>query len=173
MNAHFNFLMKSFSKKAQAGFNLVEVALALGVIGFGVVAVLGVMPQLLSSSRSAMDYSEVALVAQELIEREHSSTLTADQLNALYGIGSVSSTNCVSSSQSFRFRTVVEYIPATNVIGTNATIQTPIEYKTSVNGRPLLRTVRISYLWPPTASKPQSFTFVTEIAATRDIEMGN
>jgi type II secretory pathway pseudopilin PulG len=53
----------------RAGFSLVEVTLALGVIAFALVAILGIIPTGLRSSRDAIDDTLTALIAQDLSSR--------------------------------------------------------------------------------------------------------
>ncbi len=52
---------------ASAGFSLVEVVLALAVVAVGLITIIGLFPQGLSSARRAMDDSLSAMVAQDVI----------------------------------------------------------------------------------------------------------
>lgn len=49
------------------GFTLVEVTIALGVVAFGFIAILGLLPTGLNTFRSAMDNSVGAQIAQKVI----------------------------------------------------------------------------------------------------------
>lgn len=49
-----------------SGFSLVEVVLALGVVSFAIVAILGVLPIGLQSGRSAQDETRASQVAQNI-----------------------------------------------------------------------------------------------------------
>ncbi len=49
------------------GFSLVEVVLALGVIGFAIIAMLGVMPVALNSGRDSQSETRAAQIAQDII----------------------------------------------------------------------------------------------------------
>ena len=51
----------------QRAFSLVEVVLALGVISFAIVAILGVLPVGLSTSHSAQDDTRAAHIAQSIL----------------------------------------------------------------------------------------------------------
>jgi uncharacterized protein (TIGR02598 family) len=55
--------MKRFRSKT--GFSLVEVVLAIGVIGFAIVAILGVLPVGLSSSHSSQGETRATQIAQD------------------------------------------------------------------------------------------------------------
>jgi prepilin-type N-terminal cleavage/methylation domain-containing protein len=52
---------------ASPGFSLVEVVLALAVVAVGLITIIGLFPQGLSSARRAMDDSFCAMVAQDVI----------------------------------------------------------------------------------------------------------
>lgn len=54
-------------RNSRASFSLVEVVLALGVIGFAIVAILGVFPIALQSGRSAQNETRAAHIAQNII----------------------------------------------------------------------------------------------------------
>jgi uncharacterized protein (TIGR02598 family) len=54
------------TRSKSRGFSLVEVAVALGIVGFALVAILGVMPIGLSASRTASDLTVTSLVIQRL-----------------------------------------------------------------------------------------------------------
>ncbi|MDD2706516.1 MAG: hypothetical protein PHV34_00790 [Verrucomicrobiae bacterium] len=135
---------------------MIEISLALAVIGIGLVSVIGVMPHLLNSSRQSVEASEVALAAQGFIDADYSGAITPSELADYTG---VFETN-IAASLSFSASNSVAYVTATN--GANTA-----EY--SSGGNPLLKTVIITYAWPPNAKKRQVFTFITEVAATKDI----
>lgn len=59
---------KFISPRRQSGFSLVEVVLAVGVIAFAFVAILGLLPAGLTQFRQAMDNSLAAQIAQRVIE---------------------------------------------------------------------------------------------------------
>jgi uncharacterized protein (TIGR02598 family) len=54
-------------KDRQSAFSLVEVVLALGVISFAIVAILGVIPIGLQTSHSAQDETRAAQIAQTVL----------------------------------------------------------------------------------------------------------
>jgi len=58
---------KFLSRKRQSGFSLVEVVLAVGVISFAFVAILGLLPAGLTQFRQAMDNSVASQIAQRII----------------------------------------------------------------------------------------------------------
>jgi uncharacterized protein (TIGR02598 family) len=53
--------------KAGAAFSLVEVVLALGVVAFAIVAILGVFPAGLNTGRSAQNETRAAQIAQDIL----------------------------------------------------------------------------------------------------------
>ena len=59
--------MRNPSARRNAGFSLVEVVIALGVVGFAIVAILGVIPLGLKTSHSAQDQTRSAQIAQDIL----------------------------------------------------------------------------------------------------------
>jgi len=60
LNSHMSFHYKKF-------FNLIEIAMALGIIGFGVASVMSVFPVALKTSRDAMNDSYCADFADQFV----------------------------------------------------------------------------------------------------------
>jgi uncharacterized protein (TIGR02598 family) len=58
---------KFIARQGQSGFSLVEVVLAVGVIAFAFVAILGLLPAGLTQFRQAMDNSIASQIAQRVI----------------------------------------------------------------------------------------------------------
>lgn len=58
---------KFIARRRQSGFSLVEVVLAVGVISFAFVAILGLLPAGLTQFRQAMDNSVASQIAQRII----------------------------------------------------------------------------------------------------------
>src|SRR5687768_8134911 len=54
-------------RRKRAGFSLIECALSLGVVGFGFVALVGMIPVGLNTFRSAIDATVGAQIAQSLL----------------------------------------------------------------------------------------------------------
>jgi hypothetical protein len=127
----------------------------------GLVAILGVMPSLLISSRSAVESTEVAMAAQNTVDMDFAALRTPDDLNASYG--PANNIQESYSGPSLRATNDISYVAATNAVSS-------AEFKDALN-KPLLRTVRYTYSWPPNSPRPQVFTFVTEICATTNIVM--
>lgn len=53
--------------RQKAAFSLVEVVIALGVIGFAIVAILGVLPVGLKTAHSAQDQTRAGQIAQDIL----------------------------------------------------------------------------------------------------------
>jgi uncharacterized protein (TIGR02598 family) len=60
-------VIKRFRYRTGFAFSLVEVVLALGVVAFAIVAILGIIPTGLSTSHSAQDDTRSAQIAQDFI----------------------------------------------------------------------------------------------------------
>jgi uncharacterized protein (TIGR02598 family) len=67
-----------------SGFSLVEVTLALGVMAFALVAILGIVPVGLNSARESVDASHTALIAQDVFDRMRASLVTNDSSSQFY-----------------------------------------------------------------------------------------
>lgn len=57
----------SFRPRAKAGFTLVEIAIAIGILAIALVALMGMLPGGLSNFRKAMDTSITAQIAQRIL----------------------------------------------------------------------------------------------------------
>ncbi|HUI08250.1 MAG TPA: prepilin-type N-terminal cleavage/methylation domain-containing protein [Verrucomicrobiae bacterium] len=72
--------------KASSGFSLVEVTIALAVMAIGLVAILGLLPRGVQSSRNAADNTLAATIAHDVFNAIRTQPFTAVSLNA-YGFG--------------------------------------------------------------------------------------
>lgn len=68
------------SNRVQSGFSLVEVTLAIGIVGFGLIAILGLIPVGLRSGRESVDASRTSLIAQDAINRTRAALSSNDPL---------------------------------------------------------------------------------------------
>ena len=76
------------SQRRQAAFSLVEVALALGIVAFAMIPVIGLLPIGLASYRKGMDLSVGAQITQRIIDEAQQSdfeTLTGNQTSPFAG----------------------------------------------------------------------------------------
>jgi len=64
-------------RQKTSGFSLVEVTLALGIIAFGIVAILGLIPVGMKSGSEAIDATHSALIGKEAQSRTQSSVTSA------------------------------------------------------------------------------------------------
>jgi uncharacterized protein (TIGR02598 family) len=139
------------------GFSLVEVVIALFVVIVGLVAILGLFPQGLTSARNATDDAVAAMIAQDMIAtRKYSGELAA--------LGGTTSTNAWYDPKGFPvgdplqayFKCTLEASPVPNPN------PPPANYE--------LDTVTVTVYWPWYAeagsrkSTPNTNIFVTEIA---------
>lgn len=150
---------RNLQRRASRAFSLIEVALSIAIIGMGLVAILGVMPTLLMSSRGAVEQTEIAMAAQNSVDMDFASLRTPDDL-----VGFSGTTGEIYTGPSLVASNTIRYAAATNAMAGT-------EFK-DANNKPLLRTVRYTYSWPPNSPRAQTYTFVTEICATTNIVMG-
>ena len=118
--------MDSFQKTnpAQAGFSLVEVTLALGILAFALVPMLGMVANGLGSVRAAMNTSVMAEIAQQVrarlgklnstaLDTQLKQTLYFDNEGAL--VATETGGNVVGSTAASVYRAVVEKPSRPNV----------------------------------------------------------
>ena len=55
------------AKHGRKGFSLVEVVLALGVVSFAIIAILGILPVGLNTGHSAQDETRAAQIAEDIL----------------------------------------------------------------------------------------------------------
>lgn len=75
--------MKEPPTRRAAGFSLIEVTLALGIIAFAFLAVFGLLPVGLDTFRRSMDRTEAAQIAQRLVAEAQQTPF--DNVPSLFG----------------------------------------------------------------------------------------
>jgi prepilin-type N-terminal cleavage/methylation domain-containing protein len=150
---------RKINSRAVAGFTMVEIALALAIIGIGLLAVIGMIPALLATSRSAVDNTEVALAVQQEMEYDFIPLSAANMTNLISDLDWITNT----SNKSFPYISKITYENSDDPLAGG-------QFQDS-DGNVLLKTERITYSWPPNSIKKQSFTFVTERVATQEISI--
>ena len=75
----------SLKRKTARAFTLVEVALALGVMSVGIIAILGLLPSALQSARNAADNTVTATIVQDLFSTLRAQPFTTASLSSLGG----------------------------------------------------------------------------------------
>ena len=63
--------------RERSGFSLVEVTLAIGIVAFALLAIIGLIPVGLNSSRDAIDATHSSLIGQDVQTRVKSSVTSA------------------------------------------------------------------------------------------------
>ena len=72
MKYTFPFFSRTGRARVAKGFSLVEITLALGIVSFALVGIIGVLPTALNSSRQSLDKSRAVIVADTLFASFHS-----------------------------------------------------------------------------------------------------
>ncbi len=88
-------------KRGVAAFSLVEVVLALGVIGFALVAIIGLFPTALHSERASIQETRANHLAEQVFSTLRSQPFTAADLSLLGGnsVVDLSTENTESGAQ--------------------------------------------------------------------------
>src|ERR1043165_1889070 len=76
-------------KRARVGFSLVEVVVALGVIGFALLAILGLFPIGLKSGRASIQETRANHLAEQVFSTLRSQPFTAANLASLGGSSTI------------------------------------------------------------------------------------
>jgi uncharacterized protein (TIGR02598 family) len=147
-------------KRTIAGFSLVEVTIAIGIIGFAFIAIVGLLPVGTRSGADAIDATRTALIAKDVQVRARSSV----------GYTMFSSTNDVALPTFF-------YDREGNYVGNTVTGSSVYRADTTIHGNwssnvpanvdaTVLRPVTVQLLWPVDVSSGNhlgsnaaSFTF--------------
>ncbi|MDQ6765330.1 MAG: hypothetical protein M3Z22_04420 [Verrucomicrobiota bacterium] len=123
--------MKENTRLVSRGFSLVEVVLALGVVAFAIVAILGMVPAGLSTSHSAQDDTRAAQIAQDIFAS------LASQAQATYP-NAVISQSTPSFSYPVNLASGGPYVVGANSDGQLAAYSADLPYKITmaVDGNP-------------------------------------
>ena len=70
--------------KKTGAFSLVEITVAIGVIAFVLVAILGLLPIGMKSGREAIDATRTSLIAQDVVNRIRASMMSNDPTSQFY-----------------------------------------------------------------------------------------
>ena len=93
------------AQRPPTGFSLVEVVLALGIVSFAVLAIVGMMPMALKSAQDSMRETDATLIAQRIFSELRTGsganrTVTKDPINSIQTINlSADSTNNLAFTQ--------------------------------------------------------------------------
>jgi Tfp pilus assembly protein PilV len=66
------------------GFSLVEIAIALGIVSFALIAILGLIPVSMNSARDAVDQTRTSMIAQDVYNRMRASMTSNDSNSQFY-----------------------------------------------------------------------------------------
>ena len=145
--------------RRQSAFSLVEVVLALGVISFAIVAILGVIPTGLQTSHSSQDETRAAQMAQSIF-----ATFSGQQFNAVTFLFYNASDGSQSGSTTFDLASQNGNGPAwaANNSGELFVPGTPIKFLSRPSGPPAtvadtgqIYSVAISFNNTPVGFDPQ------------------
>ena len=170
MNNCFNYTRPCNRRRAVAGFNLVELSLAVAVVAVGVVSVFGILPHLIKSSRQALEYSAITVRVQNVMDDPgHRGLITFTNMMDSAVFPTITAP-AVTTIYEPGFE-AVQSISSWNATNADYSIVGNTNYYKSTGGKPLLKTVFITYRWGQTnsAANVQSYTFITETAVTEQV----
>jgi len=143
-----------FSVFSESGFSLVEVTLALGVAGFCMLAIVGLLPVGLSANRNSIGQSAAANLARGIVAdlRAAKNTTNPNQ----------------SPQYAILFSTAAPQTTYFSDDGTTASSPPAggFQATTTINGNSVPASVKIRITWPaavPAASAPDAFEITTAI----------
>ena len=114
--------------RERAGFSLVEVTLALGVMAICLIAVFGLLPAGLNSNQAAIQQTAASAVLTMISEDLHSTPKTANsslRFNIPIPDGTIlyfTENGTPDSQANSRYRVVLTFTPSTNRLATNGRI---------------------------------------------------
>ena len=119
----------------QPGFSLIEVVIALGIMGFALVSILGLMTVGLHSSKTSREYTLLSAMAQEVI---------ADVRSQPYD---------TLATQTYTFDE-----EGNLTTGTDAVYECKTQFAPVNPNQPGLTRVSLQFSWPIQAAKRQTYT---------------
>ena len=114
--------------RAERGFSLVEVVLALGIVGFALVALFGMLPFGLNVFRQAIDKTVGAQIAQEM-----TNMVQRTPFGSLSGLGSARSAEVPGTTATFYYYDVEGTLLGTVPSATGGTSARPLSAR-PING---------------------------------------
>ncbi len=131
---HLRFTTRT---RARAGFSLVEVMVALVVIAVGLIAIVGLIPQGIQSSRSAADNTLVATIVHDIFNQMRA-TWPPVSTNIFYDAAGVNSFPALSSSPDRHFHIVATAqlsasVPQLQLYAVTAVVTWPAKAQNPVN----------------------------------------
>jgi len=140
--------------KASAAFTMVEVALAMGVVAIGLVAILGLLPNALTSARQAADNTVTATIVQDLFSTLRQQSYTSANLWGTNVNLSIANTVTLNFDQAGN--------------QTNTTAYYKVVVSTIPQSPLLMSAVQATVVWPGlSAAPPNTNVYSTTIACYR------
>ena len=151
------------SSPRPSGFSLIEVVLAVAVIAVGLMAVIGLFPQGLQSSRDASDNTLSAMIAQDILD-----DIRRQSGNTTFQISFCSCPSHTWGASSTADLFWMDAQGATNVsLGSGSYFQIQATYNPNSGGIPSLTEAIVTVVWPvpaASAAPPNTNVFYTKIA---------
>lgn len=150
---------KKSIRSVRAGFSLVEVTMALGIISMCLITLFGLIPVGMSSNRTSVDQGAAANIARMIVAdlrspaKRTSPNLASPGISPLYGINIPAATG--SGSESF----FLDSAGKKKNSAADATYKAKLEFSAAVSET---SSVRVLITWPPAAQNPtNSYEVVT------------
>jgi type II secretory pathway pseudopilin PulG len=157
-------------KRSEAAFTMIEVALSIAILSIGLVSMIGIMPSLLRSNVHSIEFTEVAILAQQDMERYLSNTMTPGGMTSIINTGGkYEATYDLVMKESPDNRAIVGEKTIRILPAEAYSIKGGTDTMMSSGGNHLLAQIQITYVWPKGATQPFKYTFATEITANKNV----
>jgi Tfp pilus assembly protein PilV len=149
-----------YPRKRTFGFSLVEVSLALGVAGFCLVSIMGLLPVGLTSNQNSLEQTGASSVAAQIFGDLRATPAGANALSPRYQLKVPSATTTTNVSQT----------PTIKYASADGTLTDALVNMNDSQGRPPSKyRISISFTTPPLPSGPSSSAVPAPQATMVDI----
>jgi len=155
------------------GFSLVEIVLAMGIISFSIIAILGLLSVGLNSSRNALDESLLAAMSRQVVGSLRQQRFVNNDVFTNLAAGTTA-TVCFFDANGVRLLRDGKDLDQANALAAKAAYQCTVTGASDTERlgpspamqivTPCLLDVTLTFQWPMEAKKANSYSLRTSIA---------